>query len=397
MHHRTRFRVNLPALLAAFLMLFLYGNAGLAVSLFTPEVNRLIDEDYRMVTEQGYGNLVLPARLHPISEDSIPKEAVFVAKKLQDAGFTAYYVGGSVRDTLMGKRVSDWDITTDASYTDCQNLFGDNFFLHEVGDTAYGAVRLPDAKEPVDVATYGKIPAVYLGRKGIPDDTSKSLFTDSFRRDLTYNALLYDPKSGDVIDYHGGLRDLREHITDSIYEPSIQFPDNPSVCIRALRFTTRFAFRMSPRLEAAMEKASEYMKIIPMNERYYNAARFFTDGYAARSYELLDRYQIMPLFLPGLDPAANPPDAIAAYRTYLETLMPKLDGTDLSALNADEKHAYVYARLLYPDMKKLQETMTTETAIRAVIAKQNEIMLLSDPEQTLLATHLRRLFAENES
>lgn len=137
--------------------------------------------------------------------------------------------------------------------------------------------------------------------------------------------------------------------------------------------------------------------MIPMNERYYNAARFFTDGYAARSYELLDCYQIMPLFLPGLDPAANPPDAIAAYRAYLETLMPELDGTDLSALNADEKQAYVYARLLYPDMKKLQETMTTETAIRAVIAKQNEIMLLSDPEQTLLATHLRRLFAENES
>ena len=391
MKYRTNFRVNWPALLTALLALFLYGNSSLAVSLFTPEVNRLIDEDYQKVTEQGYGHLVLPARLHSISEDAIPKEAVFVAKKLQDAGFTAYFVGGSVRDTLMGKRVSDWDITTDAAYTDCRDIFGDDFFLHEVGDTAYGAVRLPDAKEPVDVATYGQIPTVYLGRPGIPDDTRKSLFTDSFRRDLTYNALLYDPKSGDVIDYHGGLRDLREHITDTIYEPTVQFPDNPSVCIRALRFTARFGFRMSPRLTAAMEKAPQYVKLIPMNERYYNAARFFTDGYAARSYELLDRYEIMPLFLPGLDPAANPPEDVAAYKKYLETLMPELDQTDLSDLRADEKQAYVYARLLYPAMKKLKETMTTEDAIRTVIARQNEIMLLGEQDQSLLAAELKRL------
>ena len=397
MTHRINFRVNLPALLAALLALFLYGNSSLAASLFTPEVNQLIDEDYQKVMTQGYGNLVLPARLHSISEDAIPKEAVFVAKKLQDAGFTAYFVGGSVRDTLLGKRVSDWDITTDAAYTDCQDIFGDDFFLHEVGDTAYGAVRLPDAKEPVDIATYGKIPTVYLGRPGIPDDTSKSLFTDSFRRDLTYNALLYDPKSGDVMDYHGGLRDLREHVTDSIYEPNVQFPDNPSVCIRALRFTARFGFRISPRLETAMEHAPQYVNMIPMNERYYNAARFFTDGYAVRSYELLDRYRIMPLFLPGLAPAANQPEDIAAYKKYLETLMPELDETNLSDLRADEKQAYVYARLLYPDMKKFRETMAPEAAIRAIIERQNKIMLLCDRDQTLLADSLRRLSAANES
>ncbi len=387
----SRFHFHKSALSAACLTLFLFGNIGLAATLFTPEVNRRIDADYRKVTEIGYGNLVLPAALHPISESDIPPEAVFVAQKLQDAGFTAYFVGGGVRDTLMGKRVSDWDITTDASYEDCQDIFGDDFFLHYAGDTAYGAVKIPDTKEPVDVATYGKIPTVYLGHPGIPNDTSKSLFNDSFRRDLTYNALLYDPKSGDVIDYHGGLRDLREHTTDSIYEPSIQFPDNPSVCIRALRFTARFGFRMSPRLEKAMEQAARYLQMIPMNERYYNFARFFTDGYAAKSYKLLDRYGVMPLFLPGLSPAENSPGAIAAYKTYLETLMPALDATDLSAMNAEEKQAYVLARMLYPDMKKLSETMPQDAAIRTVITRQNEITRLSDHDKSLLETYLGKL------
>ena len=392
MNHRNDFRLNLSALLAAILALFLYGNIGLAAGLFTPEVNRRIDEDYRQVTEKGYGNLVLPARLHNISESDIPSDAVYVAKKLQDAGFTAYFVGGGVRDTLMGKHVNDWDITTDASYEDCRGIFGDDFFLHYAGDTAYGAVKLPDAKEPVDVATYGKIPAAYLGRPGIPDDTSRSLFNDSFRRDLTYNALLYDPKNGDVIDYHGGLRDMREHITDSIYEPTVQFPDNPSVCIRALRFTARFGFRMSPRLEKAMQDAPRYIRMIPMNERYYNSARFFTDGYAAKSYELLDRCGVMPLFLPGLSPVENTPEGIAAYRKYLETLMPELDSADLSGMNAEEKQAYVYAHMLYPEMKKLSETMPTEDAIDTIIARQNEIMLLSDHDKALLKTYLRDLF-----
>ena len=397
MNHRTSFRVNLPALLTALLALFLYGNISLAATFFTPEVNQLIDEDYQKVTEKGYGNLVLPARLHPITEEAIPEEAVFVAKKLQDAGFTAYFVGGSVRDTLMGKRVNDWDITTNADYTDCQNIFGDDFFLHYVGDTPYGAVKLPDAKEAVDVATYGKIPAAHLGHKGIPNDTSRSLFNDSFRRDFTYNALLYDPKSGDVMDFHGGLRDMREHITDSMYEPAIQFPDNPSVCIRALRFTARFDFHMSPRLEAAMKDAPQYIRMIPMNERYYNMARFFTGGYAVRSYELLDHYGVMPLFLPGLDPATNAPDDIRAYKTYLETLMPELDKTNLSGLNADQKQAYVYACMLYPDLTKFRKTMKTDAAIRAVIARLNEIMSLSEQEQTLLAMHLRQLLVHKES
>lgn len=390
MNYRTH---HLSALSAALLALFLCGNIGLAADLFTPEVNRLIDEDYRQVTEKGYGNLVLPARLHDISESDIPPEAVFVAKKLQDAGFTAYFVGGGVRDTLMGKHVNDWDITTSADYADCEAVFGDMFFLHYAGDTAYGAVKLPDAKEPVDVATYGKIPAVYLGRPDVPNDSSRSLFNDSFRRDLTYNALLYDPKNGDVIDYHGGLRDMREHITDSVYEPTVQFPDNPSVCIRALRFTARFGFRMSPRLEKAMQDAADYLRMIPMNERYYNSARFFTDGYAARSYELLDRCGVMPLFLPGLSPAENSPEGIAAYKKYLETLMPRLDATDLSAMNAEEKQAYVYAYMLYPELRKLSETMPKETAVRTLIARQNEIMLLSDRDKNLLETALHHIFA----
>jgi poly(A) polymerase len=386
-------RLHASFLSAALLALFLCGNIGLAADLFTPEVNRLIDKDYEKVTEKGYGNLVLPARLHNISESDIPPEAVFVAKKLQDAGFTAYFVGGGVRDTLMGKHVNDWDITTSADYSDCEAVFGDMFFLHYAGDTAYGAVKLPDAKEPVDVATYGKIPAVYLGRPDVPNDSSRSLFNDSFRRDLTYNALLYDPKNGDVIDYHGGLRDMREHITDSVYEPTVQFPDNPSVCIRALRFTARFGFRMSPRLEKAMEHAADYLRMIPMNERYYNSARFFTDGYAARSYELLDRCGVMPLFLPGLSPAENSPEGIAAYKKYLETLMPRLDATDLSAMNAEEKQAYVYAYMLYPELRKLSETMPTETAVRTLIARQNKIMLLSDHDKSLLEAYLHRIFA----
>ncbi len=393
-NHRAYFRVNLPVFWAVLLAFFLYGNISLAASIFTSEVNRLIDEDYRQVVEKGYGNLVLPASMHNITEADIPEEAIFVAKKLQDAGFTAYFVGGSVRDALMEKRVNDWDITTDASYTDCQQIFGDDFLLHYVGDTAYGAVKVAGAKDPVDVATYGKIPAAYLGHKGIPNDTARSLFNDSFRRDLTYNALLYDPKTGDVMDYHGGLHDMREHITDSICEPTIQFPDNPSVCIRALRFTARFGFSMSPRLQSAMENASQYIKMIPMNERYYNMARFFTGGYALRSYELLDSYNLMPLFLAGLDPATNTPDDMAAYKKYLKALMSELDRTDFSGMSADEKQAYVYARMLCPAVEKLQQTMTTESAISTVIAGQNEIMLLSDNDQRLMAAYLGRLLAK---
>ena len=137
--------------------------------------------------------------------------------------------------------------------------------------------------------------------------------------------------------------------------------------------------------------------MIPMNERYYNMARFFTGGYAVRSYELLERYGVMPFFLPGLDPATNAPDDIRAYKTYLKALMPELDKTNLSGLNADQKQAYVYACMLYPDLTKFRKTMKTDAAIRAVLARLNEIMSLSEQEQTLLAMHLRQLLVHKES
>ncbi len=71
--------------------------------------------------------------------------------------------------------------------------------------------------------------------------------------------------------------------------------------------------------------------------------------------------------------------------------MPALDKADFSGLDAEGKQAYVYARLLYPDLQKYQKTMPTEAAIRTVIAGLHEIMSLPDDTQELLATHLRLL------
>ncbi|MGL6291998.1 hypothetical protein [Eubacterium aggregans] len=161
-----------------------------------------------------------------------------VATTLHDAGFDAYMVGGAVHDLILEKESQDYDVTTNASYEKCTELFGDKFYYHYVGEVAYDGVRYPDDPDnPIDLAKYAKIPEVYLGQEGVPADTTTSLLTDSFQRDLTYNALYYNPFSGEIIDYHGGFHDIREEITDTINNPELQYATNPTTCLRTLHFT----------------------------------------------------------------------------------------------------------------------------------------------------------------
>ena len=218
---------------------------------FSDEINRMIDENFAEVTEEGFAELRIPMELHHISTDSFSPNCVDASQKLMDAGFDVYLVGGALRDMIMGLEGNDFDITTNASYKEVEQVLGNITYHYTQDGFQFAFASYPG--EIIDVSHYLNIPAAYYGMEGIPDFEPGSLYSDSllfdsFERDMPMNAIYYDMKSGDIVDFHGGLYSIREQILDTMVDPDLQYRSDPPSAIRILRFMARYGHPCSDRV-----------------------------------------------------------------------------------------------------------------------------------------------------
>jgi poly(A) polymerase len=177
--------------------------------------------------------------------------------------------------------------------------------LHTVtGGRTFGFVHYPS--EVVDLATFQNIPAAFQGLPNIPDFdpaelTSTQMLNDSFERDLTINALYYDMDTGDIVDYHDGIYDLREGILDTMADPRICLENDSTIALRALRFKAKYNFDFSEPLEATMqERAAEFMASLDRDTLTFHLPKFFSEGYAASCFDVLLDYGALPALFPAV-------------------------------------------------------------------------------------------------
>jgi tRNA nucleotidyltransferase (CCA-adding enzyme) len=181
----------------------------------------------------------------------IPSEVVKIAKKLEDAGFETWCVGGAIRDNLLGVENHDFDLTTSAPPTEVQKIFKRTV---PVG-IEHGTVAVLDA--------HGKAHEVTTFRKDIHTDGRHatvefgvSLMDDLARRDFTINAIAYHPIRHEWRDPFQGEQDLDKKLIRSVGDPNWRFQEDYLRILRALRFSARFEFRIHARtLEAAKANA----------------------------------------------------------------------------------------------------------------------------------------------
>ena len=273
---------------------------------FTPEINRMIDENYKLVQENGWAELRIPESVHGLSRDIFSPNAVDAAEKLINAGYEAYCIGGAVRDLVMGTPTMDFDIVTTAPNEEFEKILGDVTFHTIPSGQSFGYAHYPD--EVIDVARCVNIPAAYKGLPGVPDFDPDALYSgsfvaDSFQRDLTFNAIYYDFRTGDLVDYHGGLHDIREGIVDTMVDPYVAIDDDPRIAIRSLRFAARYNFRLSDRMDAAMmENGPEYAAKNKPDRNEFNLAKYYDAGYARRCLDNLEKYNMFTaLYKPAAD------------------------------------------------------------------------------------------------
>lgn len=355
---------------------------------FTEKINALIEEDQRTLAEQGCGNLVIPKKLHHFTTKMVPKEAMYVAKKLRKAGFEAYFIGGCVRDMILGYPSMDYDITSNVSYAEAAKIFGDNFHLHYSGKNAYGGVTVKG--NSIDLATYSALPEYMVGAKGMPNPSERNLITDAYQRDLPINAIYYNPFKGELLDFAGGIKCLRDGIIDTMSDPELELAGDPRVIIRLVRFAARFDFRISDRVDASMQTAQRFADIYPRNAVYYNFTRCFDDGYARKAFVLLDKYGLVEAFL---KPYSLSEDKIG-YKKYLEQLMDDFDRTDFDSLKVD-KHVYIFAKLCARRVEELKPKLGVEAAVDQVIDEINLVADLKENAELGIRTMLLKLTGED--
>ncbi len=194
---------------------------------------------------------------------NIPKEVSRVTKTLQNANFEAYLVGGCVRDILRGENPKDWDITTDATPGDIQDLFEDSFYENDYGTVGVVNKETEDETlKTVEVTPY-RIEGKYTDRRR-PDEVhfSNKLEDDLKRRDFTVNAIAYDESKGQLVDLYKGQEAIKDKILRTVGEPEERFSEDGLRILRAIRLATELGFTINIETEKAIKKLAPTLENI---------------------------------------------------------------------------------------------------------------------------------------
>lgn len=189
----------------------------------------------------------------------IPEKINDVIEKFQSNGFEAYCVGGSIRDSIMGAEIGDWDITTSALPQETKELFKDEKII-ETG-IKHGTVSIIKEHEPIEVTTF-RIDGEYEDNRH-PADVSftRSLKEDLKRRDFTVNSLAYSYKTG-LIDLYNGVEDIKNKIIRTVGNAEQRFNEDGLRIMRALRFSSTLGFTIEEETAKAIHNQKELLKNI---------------------------------------------------------------------------------------------------------------------------------------
>lgn len=193
---------------------------------------------------------------HCISRKDIDPDALKVLYRLSHLGYTAYLVGGGVRDLLMGRKPKDFDVGTSAKPNEVRRAFRNCFLIgrrFRLAHVRFGEKTIETATFRRNSQTVGEI-IEHAAQGPLEDNTFGTPETDAYRRDFTVNGLFYNIKDFSVIDYVGGMKDIERQIIRAIGDPDIRFQEDPVRMMRAIKFSARLGFKIEKKTLAAMRR-----------------------------------------------------------------------------------------------------------------------------------------------
>jgi poly(A) polymerase len=296
---------------------------------------------------------VIPRSEHPLSRRDIDPDAVKVLYRLRDAGFIAYLVGGSVRDLLLGRRPKDFDIGTSAHPYQVKRLFRNCWIIGR----RFRLAHIRFGQKVIEVATFRRhVPASDVDERVETDPPAATVSDvdvaqadldllirrdntfgtpeeDAFRRDFTINALFYDIATFSIIDYVGGLQDLKDGLIRCIGDPDDRFREDPVRMLRAVAFAERLRFAIDPPVERSIRRhKQEIARSAPprLLDEYYKVLR---TGASERVFRTLGRLGLLEPITPELQkPAA--PEALWQSLSEVDAYRSRFDAAPEALTNA---------------------------------------------------------------
>ncbi len=223
----------------------------------------------------------------------IPADVRECMRVLEQAGYEVYIVGGAVRDFLCGRPVHDYDLTTNASPAEMQELFRD--YQTNTQGLKHGTLGVILQRRKTEITTYRQDSSYADHRHPGAVSFTGSVREDCARRDFTVNAMVYHPESG-IQDFFGGMRDLEDRIIRTVGDPRQRFDEDALRIMRAIRFCAELGFSTDPDTETAIFQKKEDLRYIAAERLQEELLRIFRAPYGT---EVIFHYlPVLQVFLP---------------------------------------------------------------------------------------------------
>jgi poly(A) polymerase len=275
----------------------------------------------------------VPKSEHHIDPKLVDERAVKVVSTLADAGFEAYIVGGAVRDLLVGLRPKDFDVATNATPEQVKGLFRRAFIIgrrFRIVHVVFGRGRQDRGlSEVIEVSTFramvdsaaaeqvsgnektsrsdlaGKSHVVDAEGRVLRDNVWGPQIDDAARRDFTINAMYYDPVREIVVDYHGGIKDVKKKLLRMIGDPAARYREDPVRIIRVVRFAAKLGFEIEPKTRAPIKEMAALLDNVPASRTFDEMIKLLQTGHALASIAELRKQGMHRGVFPVLDVALD--------------------------------------------------------------------------------------------
>jgi poly(A) polymerase len=245
--------------------------------------------------------LRVPRERHGLSRDAISPAAAKVCGALREAGFSAFVVGGAVRDLLLGIVPKDFDIATDARPEQIKPLFRRALIIGR----RFRLVHVLMGPETVEVSTFRAADTETAEKdehgRVLRDNVFGTIEEDARRRDFSVNALYFDPASEEVVDFHGGLADLKKRTLRVIGDPETRYREDPVRMLRAVRLAAKLGLTLDAATRAPIRDMAPLMERVPPARLFDEMLKLLLSGHASACLRQLRDVGLHKGLLPLLD------------------------------------------------------------------------------------------------
>ncbi len=283
------------------------------------------------------GKLVKQAEIytadeHEIHRRHIDPDALKIIRRLRQSGHAAYVVGGAIRDLLVGRTPKDFDVSTDAPPGRIRRLFRNS----RVIGRRFKLVHIFFGDKIIEVSTFR------ARSSGGFNPVYGELEEDVHRRDFSANALYYDPADETILDFVGGVKDIRKRRLSPVIPMEEIFTEDPVRMVRAIKYSVVAGLQPTKQLRRQMRRQSELLEDCPTSRLTEESLKILLSGNAKEIFAELLEYDLLRYFLPQIARLLVDRD----YQFYREAFFERLGQLDQAKAKGEVTRPVALAHLL---------------------------------------------------